>query len=67
MSKNMGSVDRVLRIIVAVVLVYLAANGTLAGGLAIGAYIVAAVFVLTSVVSFCPAYRLLGMNTCSKG
>ena len=66
MSKNVGSVDRVLRIVAAAVLAYLAWSGTLEGGIAVGAWIIAAVFLLTSLVSFCPAYRLIGMNTCSK-
>lgn len=64
MPKNMGSLDKTLRLIVAVILVALAATGTIAGTLAIVAYVVAAVFVLTSLVSFCPAYLPLGINTC---
>ena len=67
MRKNMGTLDRVLRIIVAIVLAYLAYTGALAGGLALGAYIVAAVFLVTSLVGFCPAYRLIGVDTCGKG
>jgi uncharacterized membrane protein len=67
MPKNMGTLDRVLRIIVAIVLAYLAYTGALAGGLALGAYIVAAVFLVTSLVGFCPAYRLIGVDTCGKG
>ena len=66
MPKNMGSLDKTLRLVVAVVLVGLAASGTITGGLAIGAYVVAAVFVVTSLVSFCPLYVPLGMNTCGK-
>lgn len=66
MNKNMGTLDRAMRVIVAIVLAYLAWSGTLEGGIAIGAWIVAGVFLLTSLVSFCPAYRLLGMNTCGK-
>lgn len=64
--KNMGSLDRILRTVVAVVLIYLAATGVIQGGLAIGAYIVAAVFLVTSLVSFCPAYRLIGVDTCGR-
>lgn len=67
MKKNMGSLDRALRLVVAAVLAVLALNGTLAGPLALGAWIVVAVFVLTSLVSFCPLYRVIGMDTCSKG
>ena len=66
MKKNMGSLDRTLRIIVAIALVALAAMGTITGIWAIVAYVVAAVFLLTSLVSTCPIYSLLGMRTCNK-
>lgn len=66
MTKNMGSLDRGLRLVVAVVLVVLGATGTITGGLAIGGYVVAAIFALTSLVGFCPAYLPIGINTCGK-
>lgn len=66
MGKNMGGFDRIARVIVAIVLAVLAYNGTLEGGLATGGYIVAAVFLITSLIGFCPAYRLMGMDTCGK-
>ena len=67
MGRNMGTADRTLRVIVALVLLALAYTGTLTGTLATVAWIVAEVFIVTSLVSFCPLYRLVGMNTCSKG
>jgi len=66
MQKNMGTTDKVLRLIVAVIAIALAATGTISGGLAIIAYVVAGVFVLTSFVSFCPLYRVLGLRTCAN-
>ena len=66
MQKNMGTTDKVLRLIVAVIAIALAANGTISCGLAIIAYVVAGVFVLTSFVSFCPLYRVLGLRTCAN-
>lgn len=66
MGKNMGGFDRIARVVVAIVLAVLAYNGTLEGGLATGGYIVAAVFLITSLIGFCPAYRLMGMDTCGK-
>lgn len=63
MKKNMGTLDKGLRLIVAAALVALAATGTVTGTMAIAAYIVAAVFVLTSMVSVCPAYLPLGIST----
>jgi len=64
MQKNMGTIDRVVRLILAAVAVLLYYNGTLTGTIGIIALVVAAVFTLTSVVSFCPIYRLVGMSTC---
>lgn len=67
MTKNMGSLDRVLRLIVAAILAFLIFNGTLAGTMAIIAGVVAVIFTLTSLVGTCPLYKPLGINTCGKG
>jgi len=64
MKKNMGSADKIFRLIVAAVLVILYFTNTISGTIGIIALVIAAVFVLTSVVSFCPLYTLLGINTC---
>lgn len=66
MTKNMGSLDKTLRVIVAVVLAVLIFTGQITGTWAIVAGVVAAVFVLTSLVGFCPAYLPFGINTCPK-
>ncbi|MBY6129586.1 DUF2892 domain-containing protein [Qipengyuania aquimaris] len=63
MTKNMGSLDKTVRLIAAVVLIALAATGTISGVFAIAAYVVAAIFVVTSFVSVCPAYLPFGINT----
>jgi uncharacterized membrane protein HdeD (DUF308 family) len=65
MKKNMGSVDKIIRLVIAAVLGFLFYNGILTGTIGIVAVVVAAVFALTSLVSFCPLYTLLGINTCS--
>lgn len=60
MKLNVGGLDRTLRIVGGLVLIGLAATGT------VGAWgWVGVVPLLTGVVGFCPAYPLLGMNTCS--
>ena len=61
----MGSADRIIRLIIAAVLGFLFYNGTISGTLGIVAVVAAGVFALTSLVSFCPLYPLLGINTCS--
>ncbi|MEM6354172.1 MAG: DUF2892 domain-containing protein [Pseudomonadota bacterium] len=59
-TANVGSLDRVLRIVIGLALIVLAATGTLG----IWAYI-GAVPLITAFVKFCPAYALLGLRTCS--
>lgn len=66
MKKNMGNVDRILRIIIAAVLAYLYFGGIVTGTLGLVLVILGGVFVLTSLVSFCPLYTLVGLNTCPK-
>lgn len=61
----MGSADRIIRLIIAAVLGFLFYNGTITGTLGIVAVVAAGIFALTSLVSFCPLYPLLGINTCS--
>ena len=66
MTKNMGTIDKVIRIIVAVAIAALIATGTLSGTLAIVAGVLAAIFVLTSLISFCPLYAPFKLSTCKK-
>ena len=62
MKRNMSNLDRVARVVLGA--------GVVAVGLAVGGvpaivlYLVAAVLFATAVVSFCPLYRLLGIDTC---
>jgi hypothetical protein len=59
LAPNIGSTDRMLRIVVGLALIALAATGT------VGMWgYVGVVPLLTGLVRFCPAYTLLGMNTC---
>lgn len=64
MKKNMGSADRIIRVLIAAVLAFLYFNGTISGTIGIVAIVAAVVFVATSLISFCPLYPLLGINTC---
>lgn len=65
MKKNMGTADRVIRLIVAAVIGVLYYTGTISGTLGIVLLVLAAVFVLTSFVSFCPLYAPFGISTCA--
>jgi drug/metabolite transporter superfamily protein YnfA len=64
MKKNMGSTDRVIRILLAVVFAALYFTDTVTGTFGYVLLALGGVFVLTSVVSFCPLYALVGFNTC---
>lgn len=65
MKKNMGNADRTIRIIVAAVIAALFYTGTLSGTLGLVLLILSGVFVLTSLVGFCPLYAPFGINTCA--
>ncbi|MCZ8134317.1 MAG: DUF2892 domain-containing protein [Algoriphagus sp.] len=64
MNKNMGSIDKTIRLLVAAGLVVLYFLGVVEGVFGTLALVVAAVFTLTSVISFCPLYTVFGINTC---
>ncbi len=64
MKKNMGMIDKVLRVSLAVVVGVLIALGELQGTAAIVLGIFAAIFLITSLVGFCPLYTLVGLKTC---
>lgn len=59
MTKNVGGIDRILRIVAGLVLIALAVTGTVGMWGYIGA-----VPLLSALIGWCPAYRLLGVNTC---
>ena len=66
MTKNMGTIDRVVRILVAIAVLVLYLTHVIAGPLAIVLGVIAAVFVLTSFVGVCPAYIPLKLSTAKK-
>ncbi|WP_020402439.1 YgaP family membrane protein [Gracilimonas tropica] len=64
MKKNMGSVDKIIRFILAAIFVALYFTGTVTGTWGVVLLVLAGVFVLTSMVSFCPLYAPFGLSTC---
>jgi hypothetical protein len=64
MKKNMGSADRLVRVLVAAVIAVLYFTNVITGTLATVLLVAAGIFVLTSLVSFCPLYALVGVSTC---
>lgn len=66
MKKNMGGTDRIIRVIIAVLVATLYITNVITGTLGILLLIIAGVFVLTSMVSFCPLYAPFGLSTCNS-
>lgn len=66
MKKNMGTIDKAIRIVVAIVIAVLFYTEVVTGVLGIVLLVLAAVFVLTSLISFCPLYLPFGINTGKK-
>jgi hypothetical protein len=67
MNKNMGRGDRTLRLIVAAVFAVLLIAGVVKGTLAAILAIIAAIFVITTLLGFCPAYVPFSISTKGKG
>lgn len=65
MKRNMGNTDRIIRTVIAMIVVTLILSGTLTGVWAVVLGAFAGIFLLTSLFSFCPLYILFGLNTCA--
>lgn len=66
MKKNMGAADRIVRLIIAIIVAFLYFGGVISGTIGLVAIALAGVFVLTSLISFCPLYVPFGISTCKK-
>ncbi len=66
MNNNLSNIDRIIRFLLFVVAIVLFATDILRGWLAYTAVIVGTVFLLTSLMSFCPVYKVLGIRTSGK-
>ena len=64
MKKNIGSIDKIVRLVIAAVIAILYLTGIVSGTLGVVLLIVAAVMLLTSAINFCGLYKILGINTC---
>ena len=64
MKTNMGSTDRITRSLLAVTAITLYATGVVTGTFGIVLMVLSGIFLLTSLISFCPLYTLIGFNTC---
>jgi hypothetical protein len=66
MKKNMGTIDKVIWILIALVVIGLYFAHVISGTVAIVLLILSAIFILTSLISFCPLYLPFGINTGKK-
>lgn len=63
MKKNMGLIDRVIRVLVAVVVVVLYVTNVVSGTFGIVLLVLSGIFILTSLISYCPLYLPIGLDT----
>lgn len=66
MKSNMGSIDRMIRILIAVTVGVAYFTGQISGTFGTVAMIIAIVFVLTAFLGFCPLYKPFGISTRKK-
>lgn len=66
MKKNMGIADRIIRTLIALTIAVLYFTGIIEGTVGILLLIVSVIFLLTSLISFCPVYYPFGIKTCAK-
>lgn len=64
MKKNVGNMDKGIRIVLAIIFGALYFTGTVTGTMGLVLVILGGVFVLTSLAGFCPIYSIVGLNTC---
>lgn len=65
MKKNMGSADKIIRIIIAAIIGVLYFTNVVSGTLGIILLVLSGIFILTSFISFCPLYAPFGISSCS--
>jgi hypothetical protein len=66
MKKNIGTIDRIIRMLLAIVVIMLYVTGSITGFAAIILGILSIVFVITSLIGFCPLYVPFQISTIGK-
>jgi len=64
MKKNLGAIDKLVRLVVALLLIIVYFQGLVVGILGVVFLIIAAIFVVTSLVGICPIYAVFGISSC---
>lgn len=60
----MSSADKIIRLIISAIMVILYFTNVVSGTVGVIMLVLAAVFTLTSIISFCPLYAIFGISTC---
>lgn len=63
MKRNMSNTDRIIRVVIAALFTYLYFGGIVTGPLGIVLLVLSGVFLLTSIVAFCPLYQLFQFSS----
>jgi hypothetical protein len=66
MKTNMGKADKTIRILLALVFAVLVYTDIVTGIAAYVLLVLTAIFLLTSIINFCPLYKLFGIDTCRR-
>lgn len=66
MTRNMGTVDRIIRVMIAMLIAVMYFTGIITDTVALILGILAIIFSLTSLVGFCPLYMPFGLRTCKS-
>jgi hypothetical protein len=66
MKKNMGTIDRIIRVAIAIIIAVLYFTGQITGLAAIILGVITVIFVLTSIFAFCPLYLPFSISTRKK-
>jgi Protein of unknown function (DUF2892) len=66
MVRNVGKVDRIIRLIAAIVLIDLAASRTITGYVSVIVWIMGGILLVTALIGFCPMYSLFNIHSCSQ-
>ncbi len=63
MEKNMGTADRIIRLLLVIIIAILYFTGQISGTAALILGIIALIFLVTSLIGFCPLYKVVGIST----
>ena len=65
MKKNMNNIDRIVRVLLAMIFSILYLTNTVTGTFGLILLVLGVVFLFTAITSFCPIYRIFGLSTCA--